>query len=187
MRQKSKAKTSKNSAVRATRNHRPRRRNQAEVSVKPVALQAGDSAEAMIPAVVKSTPDSTEAVIAVEVKRGNVTRKRAATIPIAVRKRGPRVEQRSEQQQDSSTRDKIRWSDPITDSVVSISQMVEGGVHLAHDFGYAAINMAALMSNAVFARATVVASAAEQGQLNEIDLGTVIRDPRRAEIELRAA
>lgn len=187
MKQRSRAKASKSSAGHSNRNHRSRRRNQIEVNVKPVAMQTGDSGEAMIPAVIKSSPDSTDAVISVEVKRGNSTRRRAAVIPIAVRKRGRRVEQRPQKEQDVSARNQNRWSDPITDSVVSISQMVEGAVHLVHDFGFAAVNMAELLTKAIFARVTVVASAAEQGQLDEIDLGTVIRDPRRAEVELRAA
>ncbi len=183
MKQKPKAKASKS---RATRNHR-RRRNPVEVNVRPVALQASDSPDAVIPAVVKSDSDSPQAIISVEVNRGKSRRKRAAVIPISIKKGPARSDDRQRQREQSSARDDNRWSDPITDSVVSITNFAQGLVHLAHDFGFAVVNTAELLSQAIFSRATVVASAAERGQLDELDLGTVVRNPRRAEIQLRAA
>ncbi len=186
MKQRSKPKASKDSAARATRNHR-RRRNPIQVNVRPVALQAGDSGEAVIPAVVKSTSDSTDAIISVEVKRGKSTRRRAAVIPIAVKKRASRLENQRREQEQRSARDENRWSDPITDSFISATNVAQGLVHLAHEFGVAVINAAELLSRAIFSRAMVVASAAEQGKLDEVDMSTVLRNPRRAEIELRAA
>ncbi len=186
MKQRPKAKASKNSAARTTRNRR-RRRNPIQVNVRPVALQAGDSGEAIIPAVVKSTPDSTDAIISVEVKRGRLTRRRAAVIPIAVKKRASASEDQCREKEENSAHDKNRWSDPITDSVISITNVAQGLVRLAHDVGFVAVSSAELWSRAIFSRATVVASAAEQGKLGKVDMDTVVRNPRLAEIRLHAA
>lgn len=179
---KAKGKATKAAKKRTTQIHR-RRRNPVQSNITPVVVQTGDSPEAMIPATVKQTADSAEAVISVEVKRGNRTRRRAAVIPVAVRKRVSRDSETENKRREKPA--DARWSDPVTDSVIFATEIAENLIHLAHDFGSTVLGTAEEASRALFSRTHVVAEAVDQGRV--VDIGTVIRNPRRAEAELRAA
>lgn len=168
--------------TRATRTRKQRRKPE-PVNVAPVVVQTGNSPdEAFIPATVRTTPDSAEAVISVEVKRGNKTRKRAAVVPIALKKRIP-----SQPQPPQQHKKDIRWSDPVTDTVVGATRVLDRMVNLANQFGHTALDTFEGVSRAFFARAMVVKKAAERDQLTDLNVVTLMESPRRAERELRAA
>lgn len=157
-------------------------------------MPTGDPNQALIPAVVRETPTSTEALIEVEVKHGNKVRRRAAVIPISVRQLTARQQQERSEQRRSEERDKewtrqhpVRWSDPLTDTIIFGTRVAETVVHFAHNFGVTAIGTAEGISNALFSRARVLATAAERRELHALDFETVIKNPRRAQIEVRAA
>ncbi len=171
MRAKTKAKRARK-ASHTTRNRAPRRR-QALESVAPVAVQRGDSAAVVIPATVNGDSDSPKAVIAVEVKRGNKVRKRAAVIPVAVRKRPKAVERAQTGKHGRS--DETRWSDPITDSVLYGTRVAESFIGFAHQIGTTAIDTVEGLSRALFARLTERATAI-----------TSVADKTAAEIEFAA-
>jgi len=103
-------------------------------------------------------------VISVEVKRpGRSTRRRAAVIPIRVRsqsKSDQHTEARAEQKYEGSARrreERRRWSDPVTDLVVTATFVGEGVMTIAHQAGLAAVDMVENVYRMLFDPQTVIA------------------------------
>ncbi len=185
MKARSKTQVSKKK-TRTTRNRRPRRR-QPELNVAPVAVRSGESS-VVIPATIKDHGDSNRAVISVEVKRGNSVRKRAALIPVAVKKRPRIVDERE------IRRRQHEWAtqpfDPITDSVLYGTRVAESLVGLLHTVGAAAIDTAEGLSRAVFARLTARETAvtpAISRTLDAIEFPAFTSSSRTSQLESRAA
>jgi hypothetical protein len=126
--------------------------------VAPVAEREGDSPNIMIPATLEEHSNSTDAVITVEVKRpGKPLRKRAAVIPIAVRHRTrvnrqsepkPEIRQRESHRPEGSAPEN-RWSDPLTDSLVTATQILEAAIILANHMGATMIDLASNLARIV--------------------------------------